>query len=394
MNARGGVGISGAPANTIGGTAAGAGNLISGNSNPSSGDAGIYLISGGATGNLIQGNLIGTDSMGMLALGNNHEGIYAENAPGNTIGGSVPGAGNVISGNHTRGIFLTNSSGTVIQGNLIGTKIDGVSAMGNTFHAVECEKNANNTVIGGNGSAGNRIGFSQTVFAGVRIRNNCTNNAIIGNAIFSNGPTGNGPSGGLGIDLGTVGTNANVACGGSSGSANMGENFPVLTQAVTGNGTGVRGTLNSRANTSFVLQFFANPACDPSGCGEGQIYLGQTSVTTSGCATNFVAELAASAPVGYALTATATDPANNTSEFSMCISAGPIPALTLSGPTNNQLKLAWTNTATGFVLKQTDSLWQPVQWTTVTNSPVITNGQFVVTQSLTSSNRFYLLSFE
>ena len=75
-NGRAGVGVSGAPANTIGGTAAGAGNLLSAN-----GDAGIYLIASGATGNLIQGNTIGTDVTGTLALGNTYEGIYARSAP-------------------------------------------------------------------------------------------------------------------------------------------------------------------------------------------------------------------------------------------------------------------------------------------------------------------------
>ena len=71
-----------------------AGNLISAN-----GDAGIYLIASGATGNLIQGNTIGTDMTGTLALGNTLEGIYLERAPSNTIGGAVSGAGNLISAN-------------------------------------------------------------------------------------------------------------------------------------------------------------------------------------------------------------------------------------------------------------------------------------------------------
>ena len=54
---------SGATGNTIGGTAAGAGNLISGNTG-----LGIELSS--APGNLIQGNFIGTNAAGTTALGN------------------------------------------------------------------------------------------------------------------------------------------------------------------------------------------------------------------------------------------------------------------------------------------------------------------------------------
>jgi titin len=390
MNARGGVGISSAPGNTIGGTTAGAGNLISGNSDPTTGDAGIYLISSGATGNVIQGNLIGTDVTGMLALGNNHEGIYLESAPGNTIGGSAAGTGNVISANNTRGIYLVSAPNNVIQGNLIGTKIDGVSGLGNMFHAVECESGANSTVIGGAGSSANTIGFSKSAggnnYAGVRVRDGSTGNPILGNSIFGNAA--------LGIDLSAFGVNANDNCDADTG-ANMLQNYPVLTQAVSGNGTGVRGTLNSAASTSFRLQFFGNPSCDSSGNGEGQIFLGEKFIVTSNnCTVSFVAGLSNSVPVGYVITATATDPANNTSEFSACVAVTAIPTLTATSTGNNQLNLAWPNTVTGFVLKQTASLVQPIQWTPVTNAPVNSNGQFVVTQNMTATNRYYLLNFE
>jgi len=389
-NLRAGVGISDAPDNTIGGTASGAGNLISANAN-SGGDAGIYLIGSGATGNLIQGNKIGTDITGTLPLGNTHEGIYLERAPTNTIGGAVAGAGNVISANLTRGVFLLNAPGNVIQGNLIGTGIDGVSGLGNFFHALECEAGACNTTIGGAAGAGNRLAFSQTYlgfgYAGVRIRDGSTNNAILGNAIFSND--------GLGIDLGSYGVNPNVSCGNATG-ANMAQNYPVLAQAVSGNGTGIRGALNSRPNATFNLQFFASLACDASGFGEGQTYLGQTTVVTSNdCNTGFVVSFPAQVQPGYVITATATDSANNTSEFSSCVTVAPVPSLFVSQSLASQeLSLTWTDTATGFVLKQTASLTPIIQWTTVSNAPVLTNGQFVVTLPLPTGNRFYRLGFE
>jgi titin len=380
-NGRAGIGISGAPGNTIGGAAANAGNLLSAN-----GDAGIFLITSGATGNLIQGNTIGTDLTGTFGLGNTFEGVYLERAPTNTIGGTVPGAGNLISANRTRGIWLTNASWNVIQGNLIGTTRDGLGNLGQVFHSIECEVGACNNTIGGTGTAGNVIAFAQPINAGVRIRNGSTNNAILGNAIFGNGA--------LGIDLGAYGVNPNIACDAGSG-ANMAQNYPVLAQAVSGNGTGVRGTLNSRPNQSFLLQFFANPACDPSGYGEGQIYLGQQSVLTgTNCTASFVASLPGSVPAGYVITATATDSANNTSEFSACIPVTLAPALAVTPAARQQIALAWTNAATGFVLKQTSSLSPPVQWTTVTNSPVLTNGQFVVTLSTAAACQFYVLRFE
>ena len=124
-NGRGGIGLSGAPANRVGGVEAGAGNIISAN-----GDAGIYLMGSDTAGNTIQGNKIGTDITGMAGLGNRLEGIYVNGGSTNLIGGATPGAGNLISGNLTVGIFLTNSSANVIQGNWIGTKADGLTALG------------------------------------------------------------------------------------------------------------------------------------------------------------------------------------------------------------------------------------------------------------------------
>ncbi len=386
-----GVGVSHAPGNIIGGTSPGAGNLISANA-IDSGDAGIYLIGSGATGNVIQGNKLGTDVTGTLPLGNRHEGVYLQNAPSNTIGGATAAAANLISDNRTRGIFLVNAPWNVIQGNLIGTKQDGVSPLGNVFHSVECEIGANNNTIGGAGGAGNTIAFAQSVYAGVRIRNGSYNNAILDNRIFSNGA--------LGIDLGNVaGPNAIIPCG-TTGDANKSQNYPVLAHAVSGNGTGIRGMLNSKPNRPYLLQFFASPICDPSGYGEGQVYLGQiTVVTGANCTNSFVANLPTSVPPGYSvITATATDGDKNTSEFSVCIPAGPVPTLEVESVINNQVQISWTNTATGFVLKETSSLSPPIQWSAVTNAPVVINGQFVVTLAVnsapTTGNRFFVLSFE
>jgi hypothetical protein len=391
-NGRAGIGISGAPTNLIGGAASGAGNVIAAN-----GDAGIYLVTAGSAGNQLQGNFIGTDATGTSAMGNAQEGIYMDHASANVIGGAASGAGNLISGNSTWGLYLTNnSSGNVFKGNLIGTTIDGTSALGNGysfggFHAFELRAACNNNIIGGSEpGAANHIAFAPVLsgiyYAGIRMRDGATGNLISQNATFSNG--------GLGIDLSTYLVSANDACDADSGANNL-QNYPVLTQAVTGSGTGVRGTLNSTAGMTFRLEFFANPACDFLLNGEGQIYLGNAMVTTSNnCNASFVALLSGSVPVGYVITATATDPANNTSEFSACAPVSSSPTLAAAAPTNNQMRLSWTNTTSGFVLKQTDSLNPPIQWTTATNAPVNLNGQFVVTQTMTTSNRFFLLSFE
>jgi parallel beta-helix repeat protein len=391
-----GLGIGNAPSNLIGGTLTGAGNVISGNGSLNK-QGGIYLIGAGSTGNLIQGNRIGTDLSGMMALGNRYEGVFATNTGPNTIGGTAPGAGNIISGNLSRGIFLSPAWGTVIQGNLIGVDATGTNALGNgtvvLAAAVELEAGSHDNQVGGSAAnAGNRIAFAPYLRSGVRVRTGATNNAVLSNAIFSNDE--------LGIDLGygiqgNYGVTTNVPCN-TDGGANMAQNYPVITQAVSGNGTGIRGTLNSRPNRSYVLQFFANRICNSHGFGEGETYLGQTTVTTaSACTVAFLANLPASAGVGSQITATATDTANNTSEFSACFPVAPVPVLSITqAPGSHQVRLAWPNTTTGFVLRETASLSPPIQWSIATNAPANTNGQYVVSASTTNGNRFYVLSFE
>ena len=78
----------------------------------------------------------------------------------------------------------------------------------------------------------------------------------------------------------------------------------------------------STPNASFTIDFYATPACDGSGFGEGNTYLGSTNVATDG--TGSVAFLQAlTVPAGDIVTATATDAAGNTSEFSQCASLAP-----------------------------------------------------------------------
>ncbi len=124
-NAGSGVALADAANNTVGGTEAGAANVISGNS----GD-GILIQGADATGNVVEGNFIGTDATGMAMLGNARNGIFISSASLNTIGGIDPGSGNVISGNNLAGINLTGT-GNVAQGNFIGTDITGRAALPN-----------------------------------------------------------------------------------------------------------------------------------------------------------------------------------------------------------------------------------------------------------------------
>ena len=389
-NGLAGIGVSDAPGNTIG--APGAGNVISGNR-----DAGIYLIGTGATGERIQANIIGADVTGTVPMGNIRWGIYLDRASSNLIGGPDPAARNIISGNGTWGLFFTNSSWNTIQGNYIGAAADGISAMGNGytlagFHAVEVHIGSySNTFGGATIAAGNRIAFapflSGIYYAGLRMRDaSSTNNPVRCNQFFSNA--------GLSIDLGAYLVTSNDPCDADSG-ANQLQNYPDLAVAVSGSGTAVRGTLSSKSFGTYLLQFYANPVCGSQGHGEGQIFLGEKMVTTTAsCDTNFTAFFAAPTPVGYSIAATATDLSNNTSEFSACVPVLAVPALKINSASAQQVSLSWTNTPAGFVLKQTDSLSPPIQWISVTNTPVNSNGEFSITLPVEPTNRFFLLSFE
>lgn len=386
-----GLRITDGPANQIGGSIPAARNVISGNGFAAGVGAGVYLTGASATNNTLTGNFLGTDVTGHQAVGNRSEGLYLTGVNHTKIGGELPGMGNVISANTTRGVRMSNSSHNLLRGNLLGTAVDGISPLGNGQFNVELEANSNDNEIGGLAAgSGNRMGFTGTYaggpFAAVRVRDGAINNAILGNAIFS--------SSALGIAFTGLAATSSDACDGDAG-GNRRQNFPVLTQAYSGANTGVRGILNSQPNQTYRIQFFANPACDPSGYGEGQFFLGDKLVTTgTDCTAEFVADLPVSVPPGQVITATATDPANNTSEFSACITVLPLPRLSLTPDNGNQMVLSWTNAATGFRLKETEDLTPPVVWSTVTNLPVISNGQWVVTLPREADRRFYTLRLE
>jgi hypothetical protein len=365
-NAGDGVSINGANGTIVGGTGLGAGNVISGNS------SGVTILN--ATGNLVQGNLIGTNAAGTAALGNHSTGVNIAPATGNnTIGGTVAAARNVISGNVAEGVRIAgsgnlvqgnfigtnvsgtaavpNSSGTsgaggvlisfqgntiggtvaaarnvisgnnghgvsivstfalvnLVQGNFIGTDVTGVTAVPNTRNGVFIDQAASTNSIGGTASgAGNTIAFNG--FSGVFVASG-TGNAILRNAIHSNTL--------LGIDLAPLGVTPNDAGDGDTGANNL-QNFPVLTSAVSGTtSTTIQGTLNSTPSRSFLLDFFASTACDASGFGEGQAFLTSTLASTAVTGNaSFTVTVTPAIPVGQSITATATD--NSTSEFSQC----------------------------------------------------------------------------
>jgi CSLREA domain-containing protein len=284
--------------------------------------------------NVIQGNFIGTDASGTAALGNGLDGIrtFGNNT---TIGGTVAGARNIISGNGWNGILIGGRSmGSVVQGNLIGTASDGTTALGNGL-ALSFNRDSGidasfaiETTIGGTApGAANTIAYSTgpgVLIGGSSNDPTFSRNGVLTNSIHSNG--------GLGIDLNPRGVKPNDA-GDADRGPNELQNYPVLTSA---SGNTIAGTLNTLANTSFRLEFFANGEPDPSGHGEGERFLGATSVTTNGSGNASFSFVSPTSFSGQYLSATATDPVNNTSEFSGVLFVPgqvPSPSLTLSPPT-------------------------------------------------------------
>ncbi len=169
---------------TIGGTTPASRNLISGNS----GD-GIFLGVGSGQ-DLIQGNMIGLDATGTMALGNAN-GVTFSDAGNNTLGGTIAAAGNVISGNAGVGIHLMGAatSNNLVEGNFIGTDATGTLAIPNQTNGIEIEDAAMNTIGGMVAADGNTIAFNSLAGVAV-IGNGAIGNPILGNAIFSNGKLG------------------------------------------------------------------------------------------------------------------------------------------------------------------------------------------------------------
>jgi len=388
-NQRNGIGGTGGPLvdSDIGGTTPEARNLISGN-----GENGIGLSGSNST---IQGNFIGTDVTGTKSLVNGHYGVYlgtgplivGGTAPGarnvivgnfnamrldgydvtvqgnyigadvsgqrslrgaieirdgqnNLIGGSQPGMGNVIGGGGFAGITILGprAQGNIVQGNFIGVGTDGVTPLPNA-RGVFLAATASNNLIGGTAAgAGNVIAFN--TLTGV-FQNRYfmaepgSANSILRNSIYANGQ--------LGIDFNaeTVGSDTpdgvtpNDPLDADIGVNNL-QNYPELASASTGGGlTRVTGSLHSTANTTFRIEFFASSRFAMSSVTdrEGERFLGFVNVTTDGSG-NAPIDADALPPIssGDFVTATATDPAGNTSEFSAAIVANGLPTADPGGP--------------------------------------------------------------
>ena len=318
---------------------------------------GVWMLGSGVSANVVAGNFIGTDWTGHVALGN-LLGIVIGDSTSNQVGGTTPADRNLISGNVAGGVYLSgSSSGNQVLGNWIGTDATGQAPLGNG-NGVGIADSASDNQIGGTAPGqGNTIAFN---FGGGGVTfwetNTASGDPIRGNSIHDNGD--------LGIDLGGDGVTLNGSEPLGGPGPNNWQTFPVLTAAYAGASTVVTGTLSSIPCRTFTIDFYSNPAPDPSGYGQGQTYLGSTTVTTdaSGNA-SFTATSLATSSLDQWISATATlttfDANNNptyldTSEFSQDVQAvKAVTTTTLSASANPSVygqSATFTATVTSTVL--------------------------------------------
>ena len=254
-----------ASGNTIGGSVAGSGNVVSGN-----GGDGFYISGGGTNANVVEGDYIGTDYTGSVAVPND-EGVYlGGGATNNTIGGTTAVTRDVISGNTTNGVemFSVGTAGNVVEGDYIGVTASGSAKLGNGSSGVAIHGGANNNTVGGtasgsgnviSGNVGNGVyiadpGTMGNVVEGNLIGTDYTGTVSLGNGVgvyIGNGATENTIGGTVsaardvisgnfadGVDITGSGTSANVVEGDyigvtASGSSGLGNGVNDLVDGVS-----------------------------------------------------------------------------------------------------------------------------------------------------------------
>lgn len=252
-------------------------------------------------------------------------GASAGSANGLTItSGDSTVKGLIINRFSQNGIRLEGAGGTIVEGNYIGTDAAGAGDFGNTLDGIRI--NSNNNTIGG--TTGNIVANNQG--SGITVEANAIGNRIQRNAIFLNT--------GLGIDLGNDGMTTNDAGDADTG-ANGLQNAAVLTIAEpSSTSTAISGTFDGAPNSTFQVEFFSSTTADSSGFGEGQTFLGTTTITTDATGNAIVSYTHPQAiAVGQVISATVTDAVGNTSEFSNARAVA-VPKVTISPTTVEQLE--------------------------------------------------------
>jgi hypothetical protein len=275
---------------------------------------------------IIQGNIIGLDSLGMAAP-NGRDGIFISS--GSNIIGAAGNFLNVISGNVRNGITLQSSGATA---NVIYNNIIGEDPSGDVLELAR--PNGGAGILLGIGAHDNTIGdtavntfniVAHNTGNGIEFRSSGTGNKLSANHIHDNGK--------LGIDIdGMTDAVDPIDSGDTDNFSNDQQNYPFLTSAViNGASTQIMGTLDSTPGQTFNLEFFESPAADTTmfmgqPYGEGRSYLGNAMVSIPAMAmapTPFMVSVPQATTPGFFITATATRTVVplDTSEFSNAIQA-------------------------------------------------------------------------
>jgi len=301
-----GIFIDGSDNNIIGGNIAGEGNIISGNSS-----SGVNVQ---GSNNIIQGNYIGTDISGTLAIPNGANGIQIGNPvityTQNQIGGDVAGQGNLISGNLDGGIRLYDSDSTSIFGNTIGLNAAKTAAIPNNSGITV--NSCTNTVIGAASSGASNI-IANNDENGIEIE--YTSVKIEANSIYNNAD--------LGIDIIAKDGQAGVTRNDFSEADDV-QKFPGLTNVslLSAGSVLLEGQMTTTPSEDLTLYFYGNDLCNPSGYGEGELFLGYITKTADASGKiHFSETLTLPSPKTY-FTATAWGETYGNSEFSPCWGEG------------------------------------------------------------------------
>jgi parallel beta-helix repeat protein len=290
---------------------ASSGNTVNNNSILDSGLSGVRILEDSDDNTVADNTIIGNGARGV---------VIAVGSDNNTV------AGNTITDSGFGGVeMLFNSDDNTVAGNTItGSGFDGVVIAFGSDNNTVADNTITHNVFGilisqssDNSIEGNEIahttGSGVLVFGFIDHRRN----TIRSNSIFDNGELGIDLAPGFGVTLNDLGD-------GDTGPNDL-QNFPVLTSALVSPGVLlVKGTIDTPNPDTVTVEFFANPAGpDPSGHGEGEVFLGAVTPKSNG---KIKAVLATTVAVGTPITATATDADGNTSEFAANIlAAGPMP---------------------------------------------------------------------
>lgn len=256
-NARNGILINGATGVVIGGNASVAGNVITNPLNTISGNtlAGIQITTG--TVSLIQGNFIGTDTGGTLALGNKTSGIAVSVGTGVLIGGDLSlGQANVISDNTTSGITISGTATALVEGNLIGLTKSGSAAVASGVSTGIIISSTGASTVGGSTSnfqntiSGNITGISITN-GSQTVEGNYIGTDTGGSFAVQNTTNGISITGGANHVIGGIGSLGNLISGNTTSGITI---SGTATAAIQGNYIGTNKTgLNAIGNGTGII---------------------------------------------------------------------------------------------------------------------------------------------